>query len=174
MTAMPESPPRGGHRSASPLAAALEHVGDRWSLLVVEALLDGPRRYGDLLSDLAGIAPNILAARLRRLGRQRIVVARPYSRRPPRMEYSLTAEGRDLASALRLLADWGARHGGAVVSEARGLATAAGTTDGGPARPEPLRHVACGTPLETRWYCPTCSVTASNVEVARSSEGRSL
>jgi DNA-binding HxlR family transcriptional regulator len=119
----------------TPLEAALERVGDRWSLLLVDALLGGPRRFSELAEAMPGIAPNILSDRLRRLDRERIVVATPYQRRPPRMSYALTADGRDLASALRLLADWGGR----------------GATDA-----EPMRHGSCGTPLEARWYCPTC------------------
>lgn len=49
----------------SPLQAALARVGDRWSLLVVESLLDGARRFNDLQSALPGIAPNILSDRLK-------------------------------------------------------------------------------------------------------------
>jgi DNA-binding HxlR family transcriptional regulator len=127
----------------SPLEAALERVGDRWSLLLVDALLVGGRRFGELREELPGLAPNILTERLRRLEREGIVVATPYSTRPPRMEYSLTGDGRDLASALRLLADWGARR-----------------DDHG----EPLRHDRCGTPLEARWYCPTCASAVSDRE----------
>jgi len=98
---------------ASPLGAALDRVGDRWSLLLVERLLDGPARFNDLLAGIPGIAPNILSDRLRRLGLERVVHAVPYSDRPVRMEYALTADGRDLASAVRLLADWGGgRPGG--------------------------------------------------------------
>jgi DNA-binding HxlR family transcriptional regulator len=121
----------------SPLELALERVGDRWSLLLVEALLDGPRRFNELSEAVAGIAPNILTSRLRSLEREGVVLSRPYSERPPRVEYVLTAAGRDLAGALRLLADWGGRR-----------------SDGA----EPIRHDACGTPLEARWYCPTCTV----------------
>jgi DNA-binding HxlR family transcriptional regulator len=134
--------------SASSLEIALDRVGDRWSLLLVEALLDGSRRFNELGGALPGIAPNTLADRLRRLEREGIVRAIPYSRRPPRMEYSLTADGRDLASALRLLADWGARHVG---------------REGGH---EPLRHATCGTALEARWYCPTCTVVVEDREAA--------
>src|SRR5918997_832030 len=94
----------------TPLEAALDRVGDRWSLLLVESLLDGPRRFGELRDALPSIAPNILTDRLRRLEREGIVLARPYQERPPRAEYSLTADGRDLAGALRLLADWGGRR----------------------------------------------------------------
>jgi len=120
----------------SPLAAALERVGDRWSLLVVEALLAGPRRFSELQAAVEGIAPNILSDRLKRLESERIVAGRPYSERPVRLVYALSAEGQELAGALRLLADWGSR----VSPEA-----------------EPLRHAVCGTPVEARWYCPTCA-----------------
>src|SRR3954454_16420122 len=101
---MPEAPDR------SPLAEALDLVGDRWTLLVVAALLDGPRRFGDLQRELGGIAPNVLTHRLRHLEAQRLVLAQPSSQRPPRMVYELTAAGHDLAAALRQLADWGARQ----------------------------------------------------------------
>jgi DNA-binding HxlR family transcriptional regulator len=119
----------------SPLADALTRVGDRWTLLVVQALLAGPRRFNELLEDIPGIAANILSQRLKRLEHEALVVSRPYSERPPRAAYELTAEGKELAGALRLLAQWGARH--ALPAEAP-------------------RHQACGTPLEARWYCPTC------------------
>src|ERR1700748_48103 len=119
----------------SPLAEALARVGDRWTLLVVEALLPGPQRFNELLGLIPGIAANILSERLKRLERDGLLIARPYSQRPPRAAYQLTAEGADLAGALRLLAQWGAGH--ADMAEA-------------------TRHTSCGTPLEARWYCPTC------------------
>lgn len=130
-------------RRPLPLEAALDRVGDRWSLLVVEAMLDGPRRFGELAETLSGIAPNILTDRLRRLERGGIVRSSPYQERPTRLAYDLTADGRDLASALRLLADWGTR----------------GMTDA-----EPLRHLTCGTALEARWYCTTCATAVDATE----------
>ena len=137
------SEPAPVYAPPSALEAALDRVGDRWSLLIVDALLEGPRRFGELRDALPSIAPNILTERLRRLERERILVAAPYSTRPPRMEYTLTGDGRDLASALRLLADWGMRRTGG----------------------EPLRHDRCGTPLEARWFCPTCTVAVSDAEI---------
>ena len=95
---------------SSPLAEALARVGDRWTLLVVEALLGGPQRFNDLLGQIPGIAANILSERLKRLERDGLLIARPYSERPPRAAYQLTAEGTELAGALRLLAHWGARY----------------------------------------------------------------
>jgi len=136
-------PSRPARTDRSPLGSALDRVGDRWSLLVVEALLDRPRRFNELAEALPGIAPNILIDRLRRLEGSAIVRSTPYQERPTRLAYHLTADGRDLASTLRLLADWGARHGGDA---------------------EPLRHETCGTPLEARWYCPTCASLVEDAE----------
>src|SRR5437899_8123901 len=51
----------------SPLAEAVARVGDKWTLLVIDALLDGPRRFGELEQAVAGIAPNTLSQRLREL-----------------------------------------------------------------------------------------------------------
>jgi DNA-binding HxlR family transcriptional regulator len=127
----------------SALDAALARVGDRWALLVVDALLGGPRRFGDLQRAVQGIATNVLSARLRQLEREGVVVARPYSQRPPRAAYELTGAGIELGGALRLLAEWGAGAGGEA---------------------EPLRHPACGTALEARWYCPTCARTVDDHE----------
>ena len=56
-----------------PLADALDAVGDRWTLLIVAALLEGPRRFGDLQAEVGGIAPNVLTSRLRALERERLV-----------------------------------------------------------------------------------------------------
>jgi DNA-binding HxlR family transcriptional regulator len=134
----------------SPLARALERIGERWTLLIVDALLDGPLRFNELQQALPGIAPNVLSGRLRHLEREALLLARPYSERPPRFAYELTSSGRELAGALRLLAAWGGR----------------GAPDA-----ESVTHARCGTPLEARWWCPTCDeavddpATANAVEV---------
>ncbi|MCI0584089.1 MAG: helix-turn-helix transcriptional regulator [Chloroflexi bacterium] len=136
--------------ATTPLAAALERVGDRWSPQIVAALVAAPLRYGELQAEVAGIAPNILADRLRRLEADGLLTSTAYAERPPRFEYRLTAEGRALAGALRLLADWGALHAGT------GGTGGAGGAGGAGAEHEALRHVTCGGTLEARWYCPTC------------------
>ncbi|HEV2769567.1 MAG TPA: helix-turn-helix domain-containing protein [Solirubrobacteraceae bacterium] len=114
---------------------ALRAVGDRWTLLVVAALLEGPARFGDLERALPGIAPNVLSARLRTLEARGLVVARAYQRRPPRFAYELADDAAELTGALRLLAGWGARH----AHDAQAP-----------------RHEACGTSLEARFWCPHC------------------
>ena len=100
---------------SSPLAEALARVGDRWTLLVVEALLEGPRRFSELGEQVEGIAPNILSQRLKHLEREGLVLTEPYTDRPPRYEYRLTAPGKELADALRALSQWGAQHSEAEV-----------------------------------------------------------
>jgi DNA-binding HxlR family transcriptional regulator len=122
-------------RSITALERAAAEVGDRWTLLVVAALLDAPRRFGDLERALPGIAPNVLSDRLRKLEAGGLVLSELYSERPPRYLYELSASGRELAGVVRMLADWGARRD---------------------ADAEPVRHAVCGTDLEARWYCPTC------------------
>ncbi len=129
------SDPPAPDPSRSALADALATVGDRWTLLLIAALLDGPRRFGELQEEVQGIAPNVLTQRLRQLQRNALLVARPYSERPPRFVYELSAAGHELAGVLRLLAGWGARN-------AEGAAAP--------------RHALCGTPMEARWWCPTC------------------
>src|SRR3954447_9094258 len=96
--------------SPSPPADAVALDGDPSARPLVRALLTRPRRFGELSEAVSGIAPNILTQRLRHLVDEGLVLQRPYSERPPRFEYELTQGGRELAGALRLLADWGARH----------------------------------------------------------------
>jgi DNA-binding HxlR family transcriptional regulator len=118
------------------LAGALDRVGDRWTLRAVAVLLDGPRRFGELEQAIPGISTNVLASRLRSLEQSGIVIATAYSQRPPRYEYELTQVGRDLAGAIRQLAIWGAHL------EQEGAS---------------LVHSLCSTPLEVRYFCPTCN-----------------
>ena len=133
---MEASSSEGARAPDTSLADALARVGDRWTLLVVAALLDGPKRFGELERELPGIASNVLTVRLRRLEELGLVLAEPYQDRPARFVYEATDAGRELAGALRLLASWGARN-----AEASG---------------EPARHAACGSRLEARLWCPTC------------------
>jgi len=103
---------------------------------VVEALSNGPLRFAELQQLLPGMATNVLSSRLRQLEAARVVAATPYSQRPLRFAYQLTPAGSELARVARLLAQWEAQ----VAEGGAGLA----------------RHRACGTPMELRWFCPSC------------------
>ncbi len=85
------------------LAKALDHVGDRWTLLIVRELLIGRRRYSDIRGALPGIATNLLASRLRELEADGIVDRSGDGR------YELTELGRGLEGVVYELVRWGGR-----------------------------------------------------------------
>src|SRR5262249_2566901 len=91
-------------------ACALDVVGDRWTLLLIRDLLAGKKRYGEFLASLERIPTNILAERLKRLEREGLIRRVQYSAHPPRAEYELTEQGRQLGDPLEALAIWGTRH----------------------------------------------------------------
>lgn len=82
------------------LARALDHVGDRWTLLIVRELLIGPRRYSQIREALPGVATNLLADRLRGLEADGLVDKGPDG------SYRLTAFGRGLEGAIYELVRW--------------------------------------------------------------------
>jgi len=91
------------------VAKALELVGERWSLLVVRELLDGPKRYVDLLGGLVAISTDMLAARLKALEEAGIVSRRTLPAPAASKVYELTPLGRDLQPAMAELARFGLR-----------------------------------------------------------------
>ncbi|MDP9164514.1 MAG: helix-turn-helix transcriptional regulator [Actinomycetota bacterium] len=91
------------------VAAALEVVGEKWSLLVVRELLLGCRRFNDIAAN-TGAPRDILTSRLRRLEELGVVERRAYSEHPPRHEYVLTGPGRDLRPVIMTLKHWGDQH----------------------------------------------------------------
>jgi hypothetical protein len=111
-------------------------------------------RFADLQAAVGGISTNILAARLRHLEGEGVVLAVPYSERPRRFAYELTDAGRDLAGAVRLLAQWSADHAGGPAPATAGAGLASGSRSGAPA------HQLCGTPMVAVWWCPTCDQRA--------------
>ena len=86
------------------VARALDHVSERWTLLIVRNLMLGPRRYSDLLAELPGITTNLLAARLRAMEAGGVIAKR--AGRPAR--YELTALGAALEPVVIELGRWGA------------------------------------------------------------------
>lgn len=91
------------------LARALDHVGQRWTLLVVRELLFGPRRFTDLHQALPGIATNLLTDRLRQLEADDLVVRRDLPPPAGSTVYELTPAGRELEEAVHALIRWGGR-----------------------------------------------------------------
>lgn len=92
------------------LARAMDHLGDRWTLLVVRELLASPCTFRELHESLAGISPNLLVERLHALTADGLVGRSDDPARSKRVTYALTAEGRGLEPALLELIRWGARY----------------------------------------------------------------
>jgi DNA-binding HxlR family transcriptional regulator len=96
--------PRRSYAQYCAVARSLDVVGERWTLLVVRELALGPRRYTDLHADLPGISTDVLAARLKELEADGIVVRRQVAHS---WMYDLTPRGTELIPVLTALATWG-------------------------------------------------------------------
>ena len=96
----------------------LSRVGDKWTVLVVELLSDGPMRFNELRRLIGNISQKMLTATLRGLERDGLVTRTVYPEIPPRVEYALTELGRTLTDPLDALWNWAAEHQQAV-KEAR-------------------------------------------------------
>lgn len=102
-----------GHelRSDCAIAATLDIVGDRWSLLILRDLLfQDNLRYGDLSASAEGMPTNTLADRLRKLTESGIIERERYSDKPPRHSYRLTDRGRAMAPIVDAMATWGTTY----------------------------------------------------------------
>jgi DNA-binding HxlR family transcriptional regulator len=87
-----------------PIARTLDIIGERWTILILRDLVvGGPRKFQDFERSLAGISPNTLSARLKRLEDAGIVERRFYEQHPPRAEYVLTEKGNNGCRRTRLI-----------------------------------------------------------------------
>ena len=96
------------HVSDSCLAVreVLNRVGDKWSVLIVGLLADGPKRFSELRRAIEGISQRMLTLTLRGLERDGLVTRTVYPTIPPRVEYELTELGRTLRKPIQSLAKW--------------------------------------------------------------------
>jgi DNA-binding HxlR family transcriptional regulator len=90
------------------VAAALEIVGDRWSLLIIREVIFGNHRFGEIARN-TGAPRDRLAARLKALVAAGVLEQREYQRTPSRYDYHLTVAGRELGAVLQVLREWGDR-----------------------------------------------------------------
>jgi DNA-binding HxlR family transcriptional regulator len=95
-----------------PANRAIEHLGDKWKLLIViELAREGRMRFGALQHALAGINQKVLTTALRRLERDGIVERFAYTELPPRVEYALTERGRGAMAVVEALQHWAEQYG---------------------------------------------------------------
>ncbi|MFI0421092.1 winged helix-turn-helix transcriptional regulator [Spongiactinospora sp. 9N601] len=129
------------------LARAAEILGQRWAVLILRDLLVGPRRYSDLAAGLPGIPSNVLAARLKELEQDGLVVRQARGGADRSIVYRVTDRAEELRPALDALASWGAAgmrvpREGEVVTEAS-LVTALRVAAAGGRPPGARRTVTC-------------------------------
>ena len=92
-----------------PSRVALDRIGDRWTVLIVGLLEDGPRRFGEI-RDTIGISPKVLTQTLRTLERDGLVARTAYPEIPPRVEYALAPLGLTLCEPLAAIRNWAETH----------------------------------------------------------------
>ncbi len=92
------------------IAQTLDVLGDRWTLLILRDLMSGLHRYTDILDNCAGMSPNVLSDRLKRLEADGLVNRIYHRELPPRVEYSLTEKGWSVRPVLLALIDFGRQY----------------------------------------------------------------
>lgn len=102
--------PRHENLELCPVEAALNRIGGKWKGLVVLRLLLRTWRFNELLRSLPGCTQRMLTNQLRELEQDGIVHREVFPVVPPRVEYSLTETGRDLAPTIRAMCEWGQKH----------------------------------------------------------------
>jgi DNA-binding HxlR family transcriptional regulator len=91
---------------ACPIRDVLDRIGDRWTLLVLVALLEGRLRFGQLAKHIPDISERMLSKTLRNLEQDGIVERRAFAEVPPRVEYALTALGQSMSEPVLCLIEW--------------------------------------------------------------------
>lgn len=92
------------------VAEAASIMGNKWTALLIMELANGPARFCAMETSLEGISPRTLSQRLDELESKKIITKKKYAEVPPRVEYNLTAKGRDLIPILKSMATWGAKY----------------------------------------------------------------
>ncbi|MBI4784075.1 MAG: helix-turn-helix transcriptional regulator [Oscillatoriophycideae cyanobacterium NC_groundwater_1537_Pr4_S-0.65um_50_18] len=88
----------------------LEHIANKWTVLIVYALTQGKKRYSELKQQIVGVSPKMLIQNLRNLERCGLIEREIYPSVPPRVDYSLTTLGESLVEPLAILGEWAYRH----------------------------------------------------------------
>lgn len=93
-----------------PMSLSLRVLGGKWKLLLIQYLLERPRRYGELRRLLAPISEKVLIRELRELEHYRLVSRSSQPTVPPRVDYALTEEGYRVEPVIKALLQWGSHH----------------------------------------------------------------
>ena len=103
-------PPRHGGEDCRRVSQVLARVGDKWSVLIVMLLCDGPRRFNEIKRMVGGISQRMLTLTLKGLERDGMVTRTLFPTIPPRVDYELTPLGRSLSEPVMALGSWARGH----------------------------------------------------------------
>jgi DNA-binding HxlR family transcriptional regulator len=108
---VPALPPQPHlHEDCRAVASILARVGDKWSVLVIMMLADGPKRFNEIKRKIEGISQRMLTLTLRGLERDGLVTRTVFPTIPPRVDYELTDLGRGLQTPVMALGRWAFEH----------------------------------------------------------------
>lgn len=93
-----------------PVEAALEVIGGKWKGVILYHLLEETLRFNELRRLMPGVTQRMLTKQLRELEADDLIVRKVYPEVPPKVEYSMTEYGRQLAPVIYSLQEWGTRH----------------------------------------------------------------
>lgn len=95
----------------SAVDSTIHVIGPKWTVLIINELMGGTRRFGELQRALVGISPRTLSLRLSHMERVGVVERKVFAEVPPRVEYRLTTAGKALDPIVKAMHHWGASHG---------------------------------------------------------------
>lgn len=98
------------YTAACPSRQLLDRIGDKWTVLVIGALEDGPLRFSVLRARIGGVAAKVLTQTLRAMERDGLLTRTVHAQVPPRVDYELTDLGVSLAGPIQTLTDWAETH----------------------------------------------------------------
>lgn len=104
--------------SAKSLAeTTIKMLGDRWKVQIIECLMDGTKRFGELKRELGDITQKVLTSNLRMLEENGILVRHVYAEIPPRVDYTLTNLGYDLRPVIDSMVAWAEMYRETIINE---------------------------------------------------------
>src|ERR1700744_1310645 len=98
------------------ISGVLARIGDKWSVLIVSRLGNGPMRFNELKRDIGGISQRMLTLTLRGLERDGLITRTVFPTVPPRVDYELTMLGRSLLVPVSALGDWALKNHGRIAA----------------------------------------------------------
>lgn len=128
------------------IAQTLNLIGDKWTLLIIHAILVGKSTYKELQEELKGIPTNLLSQRLKSLEEDGLLMCELYQNHPPRYRYSLTDDAKELDDVFYAIILWGEKHLKKCYKK--------------------VVHTACDHDIEQRYYCTHCGKLINKDEIS--------